>query len=521
MTASHHQFRTVFCYVPLLCCLSSLGAVQAEDWTMGGKTPSRNPVSLEKSPPLDWDTGEREIRRKGVSEKISAARNMRWSVFTGTVSSGGPLIAGGLVWIGTNNNRPFDPAITGDRGVLACFRESDGKFLYQYTAERLPKYTQDWPTSGLSTTPVAEGDKLWFITNRREIVCLDVGPLRAGTGQPKVLWKYDLVAEHGIYPDSPMLHSPNSTGDLAIHRNLLFVPTGNGVGVDHPGATKIRKPAAPALLCLNKETGEYLWEDHSAGAEGYGGHRSSPLVVQLGDQAQVIHPQADGWVRSYRAETGELLWKFDLSRKDALWHWFDDESSRQIVVATPVFAEGRVYFATGRELEFASGPGRLFCIDPSKTGDISPELETAPGKSKPNPNSGLIWKYTEAPEATSADASERKMHQTISSVAVHRGLVIAPDCSGLVHCLDAATGKHHWTHIGQQAIYANPLIVDDKVYIANNGGEIEILELATPYKLVATNDTFDKCIESSPAFANGTLFVLTRGSLHAIGGKTK
>jgi outer membrane protein assembly factor BamB len=211
---------------------------------MGGREASRNPISFEKNPPTDWDVG-------GVDKK---PRNIKWSKQVGSRAIGGPVVAHGLVWIGTNNEEPLEPAIQGDRGVLACFRESDGKFLYQYTSPRLAlnEMIADWPGSGSSGSPVAEDDKIWFITNRREVVCLDTKPLSSNQGSAKVLWKYDLVTELGVYPNSPMIPGHNNLGSPAIYKDWLYVPTGNGVDVDHPGATKVRAPDAPSLVCFNK-----------------------------------------------------------------------------------------------------------------------------------------------------------------------------------------------------------------------------------------------------------------------------
>ena len=60
-------------------------------------------------------------------------RNVKWVVDLGTSTYATPVVAQGKVLIGTNNARPRDPRIKGDRGVLVCLRESDGKFIWQLT----------------------------------------------------------------------------------------------------------------------------------------------------------------------------------------------------------------------------------------------------------------------------------------------------------------------------------------------------------------------------------------------------
>lgn len=481
-------------------------ALLGSDWPMGGRSPDRNPVSPEKSPPLDWHVGDDE----------TPSKNIRWSAKVGTRAIGGPIVANGLVWVGTNNEEPLDPAMKGDCGIFACFRESDGKFLYQYASPRLEldSMIADWPGSGSGGSPVAEADRVWFVTNRREVVCLDTKPLSEGQGPAKVVWKYDLVKQLGVYPNSPMIPGTNNLGSPAIHKDLLYVPTGNGVDVDHPGGTRVRAPDAPSLVCFHKATGKVVWKDNSPGKDIYGGHHASPLVLEVGGKVCVIHPQGDGWMRAFDAATGELVWKFDTNHKGAKWDWpVNGSNSKAVVVANPVFADGRLYFAVGREPEFAGGPGRLFCIDPNKTGDISPELDDGKGGGKPNPASAVVWEFVRY-----GDKKTEVMHQTISSVAVHDGLVIAPDRYGHVHCLDARTGKHHWSHDTRSGLFGDPLVVDGKVYIGSDGGEVTVLELSKTRHVVKVHE-FDDSVDASPVFANGTLYIQTRSVLYAVAAK--
>lgn len=472
----------------------------AEDWPMRGRSRDHNPVSLEQGAPLDWQIHSDEHK----------PRNIRWSVSTSGYAFGGPVVANGLVWSGGSNSNPLVPSVNGDRGVLACFRESDGKFLYQYTASRLAKYTNDWPMNGLSGSPLIERGRLWFITNRREVVCLDIAALQRGDGPAKELWKYDLVAEHGVVPASPQIHWHDTVGSVAIHNDLLFVPTGNGVAVDHPGATKIKAPQSPAIVCLRKDDGMLVWKDHSAGDTGYGGHHASPLVVETSGEVQVIHPQADGWVRSYAAECGKLVWQFDTNYKEGKWDWTSHERSKSVVTATPVFADGRVYFAQGRDHEFRKKFGRMFCIDPTRRGDISPELDDGQGRGKPNPNSGLIWEFTNQ----TGDPSAR-LEETNASAAVAAGLVIIPDASGKVHCLDAITGHRYWAHDLSAQVFGDPLIVDRKIYVGDDNGNVTVFKLSKTLELLATREMNQQII-SPPVFANKTLYIQTMSTLHAI-----
>ena len=58
--------------------------------------------------------------------------------------------------------------------MLLCFSEKDGKFLWQHSNEKLPTgRVHDWPLQGICATPLVEGERLWYVTNRGEVVCLD------------------------------------------------------------------------------------------------------------------------------------------------------------------------------------------------------------------------------------------------------------------------------------------------------------------------------------------------------------
>jgi hypothetical protein len=91
-----------------------------------------------------------------------------------------------------------------DASVLACFRESDGKLLYRYVSPRLPHgRVHDWPFSAMACSPLIEGDRMWFTTNRGETVCLDIRPIKHGESQPREVWKVDMMKQFGVKPVVP------------------------------------------------------------------------------------------------------------------------------------------------------------------------------------------------------------------------------------------------------------------------------------------------------------------------------
>jgi outer membrane protein assembly factor BamB len=131
--------------------------------------------------PVDWDVGQFD-RRTGawLGER---ARNIKWVTRLGSQTFGSPVIADGRIFIGTNNGAGYLDRFPSDvdLGCLLCFRESDGEFLWQYSAAKHPRgRTYDWPMQGLGASPLVECDRLWFVSNRYEVICLDTQGFQDG-----------------------------------------------------------------------------------------------------------------------------------------------------------------------------------------------------------------------------------------------------------------------------------------------------------------------------------------------------
>ena len=447
------------------------------DWPMWGGTPDRNMVSNQKGMPTSWD--------------IKTNKNIKWVAKLGSQSYGNVVVSGGQVYVGTNNEAVRDPKQGGDRGVLMCFRESDGEFLWQHTNEKLAAgRVNDWPFQGVCSSPLVEGDRLYYVTNRCEVMCLDTkgfrdnvndGPYKEEklTGQfdADIVWKYDMMEEVGSQPHNMSNCSPVSFGDM------IYICTSNGQDESH---VNIPSPKAPALIAINKKTGKKVWEDNSVGDRILHGQWSSPSVGKIGDVVQVVHGQGDGWVRGYEATTGKKLWEFDCNPKDSVW-----PKTRNELISTPVIYDNKVYLANGQDPEHGEGVGHLYCIDATKRGDIT--------------QSGVVWHYD-------------KIRRSISTGAIYDGMLFYPDFSGFLHCLDAKTGKVFWVHDMFAAVWGSPMVVDGKVYLGDEDGDIAILA-ATREKKVIAEINMGSSVYCTPIPANGTLFISNRNQLFAIAEK--
>ena len=443
-------------------------------WPMWGGTADRNMVSSMKNMPGEWD--------------IKTGKNVKWVGKLGSQSYGNPVVADGMVFAGTNNELLRDPSQGGDRGVLMAFRETDGEFLWQHTHAKLESgRANDWPFQGVASSPLVVGDRLYYVSNRGVVFCLDTKGFRdnENDGAVKdekltrpvdadVIWSFDMMEQVGSYPHNLSNSSP------VLWNDRIFVSTSNGQDESH---VHVPSPKAPSIIALGKDNGDLLWEDNSVQNRILHGQWSTPSVGTIGGVAQVVSAQGDGWVRGYEAATGKKLWEFDTNPKNAVW-----PRTRNEVIATPVIYRDRVYIANGQDPEHGEGVGHFYAIDGTKRGDIT--------------QTGMIWHY-------------EKIRRSISTAAVVDDLVYIADFSGFLHCLDLNTGKDYWVHDVLAAVWGSPFVVDGKVYLADEDGDVVVLQHGKEKKVLAEMN-MGSAVYATPVPANGALFINNRNELYSL-----
>jgi outer membrane protein assembly factor BamB len=471
------------------------------DVAMFGGTPSRNLVNLvDKGILSDF-----AVRPKGKE------RNIKWAAALGTHSYGGPVIAGGRIFVGTNNEKPRDPAIKGDRGVVMCFRESDGKFLWQIVHDKIGDETQDFPKEGVASTPCVEGDRLYYVSNRAELVCADIaGDEKSGKG--KIVWTFDMIKELDVFPCQLANSSPLVVGDL------VYALTGNGVEI---GTGSLPRPKAPSLVAVNKKTGKLAWSNDLPGAKVIRGQWSSPAAATVGKTTQILFGGGDGWMYGLEAKTGELIWKFDCNPKKATPYKVGGSGERSFIIGTPVVWENKCFITTGQEPDDGKGIGHLWCIDiakkpANKDKDLSPVGDNFDPKAAVNKDSGLVWHYG-GPVIPKPKDDEREyvFGRTLSTVAVYDGLVYATELDGFLHCIDALTGKPQWLFDFVGSTWCSPYYVDGKVFVGNDNSEL--LAFQPGRKLIPPKKIdIGQQVKVPPVAANGVLYVNSGSTLYAI-----
>jgi outer membrane protein assembly factor BamB len=516
-----------------------------DDHTMFGGTISRNMVNL---------------TAKNVPEKFNpAGPDLLWKVALGSRAYGGPIVAGGKIFIGTNNEQPRNPRDVDkngdpfDKGILMCFDEKSGKFLWQAVHDKLPNgIVTDWKHEGVCSTPVVEGDRVYYVSNRCVVMCADANGFANGNQgiqtekyksatDEDVIWEFDMIGELNVFPHNMSACSPLIVGDI------IYVVTANGVDETH---INIPSPDAPSFIALDKKSGKLLWKSNAPGKNIMHGQWSNPVYAEVNGVRQVIFPGGDGWLYSFSPEKGDLIWKFDCNPKDAKYE-LGGTGTKSDFIGTPVVYDNKVYIGVGQDPEHTSGIAAFFCIAPTKTGDISKttitgrDKEDKPVGEKPNPNSCEVWRYGGV-EDFQWSPRDFKFGRTMSTACIVDDIVYISELQGFLHCLDAKTGKHFWQYDTKASIWGSPYYADGKIFLNNDNDlivfrhdkkhevydEIGAAKNATTMKeardamkkvraevekkYVLSKSEFDASLHSTPVVANGVLYIMTEKSLYAL-----
>lgn len=431
---------------------------------MFGGTPSRNMVNtVAKNLPTEWTTPEK------------GGKNIKWVAETGSRGYTSPVVAGGHVYVGTNNGKPRDANVTGEKAVLMCFNEADGKFLWQITHEMPPQeIIREAKQDGLCSTPAVEGDRIYYVTPGAVVVCAD--------SSGKILWQLDLVKEAKVFPCYLCNCSPLIVGDL------IYVVTGNGRDAEN----NIASPQAPSFVAVNKKNGQLAWQAPPLQniIEGQWGN---PAYDE--QSKDVIFPGGDGKLYACDALTGRVDWSFDCTPKDQAAG--SGKGAQNYLIATPVVHDGKVYIGVGQNPDNGPGPGRFWCLDTKQKGKV-------------------VWQYGgPAPKGGSRDYL---FGRTLSGCAVHDGLVYVAELDGFLHCFDAATGQQNWEQDLKSSIWGSPYWADGKIYLGTDDGDVHVFAAGKEKKQLAKNE-IEEGVKSTLVAANGTLYVLTDKHLFAIANK--
>ncbi len=349
-----------------------------------------------------------------------------------------------------------------------------------------------WKTTlsaAASNSPVVWDNKIFMSAaddQKRDVYCYD-----AETGAE--IWKKTLDRFPNT-PESPAVseETGHAAPTMAAHGNLVFAIFANGdlaaldsdgnprwgynVGLpdNHYGHSsslvaygnllyvQIDHNSAQKVMAVEAGTGKEVWSTprHSISW-------ASPIVAQttFGPQLMLCSETS---VDAYAPDTGKLLWTQDCLSGE--------------VAPSPAYSNGLVFvaneFAVATAIELAAGEGE---------GAVTPKM---------------LWEYDEYLPEVASPVGDGERFYFATSV-------------GELVCLNAKTGEEHWVHEVNDGFYSSPIIVGDRIYVLDMGGNMHIMRAAATAEVIATiamgEETF-----ATPAFMDGRIYIRTPEHLYCI-----
>lgn len=232
----------------------------------------------------------------------------------------------------------------------------------------------------------------------------------------------------------------------------------------------VQKDSFIALFDL--KTGEQIWKTPRDDVPTW----STPAVAEWKGQTQIL---INGWKHTgaYDFKTGKEIWRL--------------KGGGDIPVPTPIVGDEMAYFTSAHGMYRPIRGIRL-----SAKGDITPpEVKDT--------NEAIAWVH------------HRRGNYMQTPILIGN-LIFACNDRGALTCFDARDGAIKFSKRFQgNGFTASPVSDGRHLYIICEFGEVWVVKVADEFEQTAINDLGETCL-STPAIADGTLYVRTRGSLMAI-----
>ncbi|MCB1123740.1 MAG: PQQ-binding-like beta-propeller repeat protein, partial [Verrucomicrobiae bacterium] len=468
--------RAASTIIACLACLAGTICVSAADQPQWGERYTRNMVSRETGLPDSFDP--------------ETGRNVVWTQKLGTNAYATPIISNGRIYVGTNNEGPYEPRYEEDAAVLYCLSEADGSLLWRLSVPKLTgnRSYQDWPNIGFVSPVTVEGDFVYLVNNRNQVMCLDVYGLSNGNQGPfkdegshmsphpdsllqvenddaDILWIYDIEAELNVQSHDEAFCS------ILIHGPNLYVCTSSGVDAKHG---YVVAPEAPSLIVLDKASGRLVAHDvEPIGPNIVHSTWSSPALLQEKNSETIVFGAGNGVCYGFEpvpferdldapARALKKLWEFDCDptapKENIHQYRGNRRMSASNIYGMPVVYQNRVYITYGGDFWHGKNMAWVKCFEPKGSGDITGKAE--------------LWSYP-------------LEEHCMGTPAVYQDLVFIGDTGGFIHCIDALTGEPQWKHDTKGVIWGSVLVADNKVYVVNRRGKAFVFSASREKTLIS------------------------------------
>jgi len=322
-----------------------------------------------------------------------------------------------------------------------CLNADDGRILWNaevFSHESLTHIHEK--NSYASPTPLIEGDRLYVHFGHYGLACLDL--------RGAIVWRNTSLVYQPVHGGggSPIL----------VDEKLIFSCDG---------------ASDPFVVALDKATGKVLWKTRRESDAKKKFSFSTPLLIDVQGQKQVISPGSQVFC-AYDPATGREIWRV---RHDGY-----------SVVPRPVYGHGLVFVSTGFDHP------AVMAIRPDGLGDVT--------------ETHVVWTVS------------RGAPNTPSPLLVGDELYLVSD-PGFASCVDAQTGKVYWQERIGGNCSASPLYADGRIYIQDEQGLGVVIKPGRKFQKLASNPLGERTL-ASYAIGDGALFIRGEEHLYRIQSRT-
>jgi outer membrane protein assembly factor BamB len=421
-----------------LCLALSLFAFS--DWAEW-RGPARDGISAEKNLPVKWSP---------------LGDNLAWKAPYGGRSA--PIVMGDRVYL---QNTAGKGESLQER--LMCFNADTGKLLWEH---RFNIYLSDVPPHRVGwASPVGD-------PSTGNVYVFGVGGNLIGFNHDgKVLWErslgedFGLLTTHGGRTVSPIID-----GDLVIVSGVTFQWGQHGRG-------------AHRFMAFDKKSGETMWVS-APGGRPYDTTYAPPIIATVNGTRLLIQGASDGVVHAIKPQTGEPVWKYEISKRG---------------LNTGVVVHGSTAILTHSEENLESNEmGMMVAVDASAKGELKKE--------------NVKWNVY-------------GWQGGFSSPVIDGDRLYQVDNGANIAAFDVNTGKQLWLQNLGTIQKASPVLADGKLYVGTENGKFFILKPSATGCEILDEDQLGteaqpEAIIASAAISNGRVFVASDSELYAIGKKS-
>lgn len=564
--------RALACWLGLSLCGS---AAPAADWPQWGGSDGKNMVSEEKGLPDSFVPGEKDPQGAGI--KMETTKNVKWVARLGGLTCSTPTVAGGRVFIGTMRE---------EQGVFLCLDEKTGKTLWQWVAAARPvpatidgrrfEFGRFPKQLGICSTAAVDGDRVYIVTQRLEVLCLSTSgrpkgssgtaalgcaassarpdggiwatcearsetastpadPPAKGKGEKapgeKVPWpeperEADVVWMFDIW-DLGVRPSDACDCSVVVRGDFVYALTANGTDRQaelgaHDEFRMCPAPAAPNLIVLDKKTGRLVAvDDVPIAPRMLHGQWSSPALGQVGGKTLVFFGGGNGICYAFEAPPRAGDMPVFLKK---VWSCDCDPAEYKACGGMDMI----LHYCLGDRRRSDSlnkagdgtfvGMSEIIATPVFHKGRVYVAIGRDPEHGR---GRGALWCIDPLKTGDITGTGKvwcyQGLDRSLSTVSIAEGLLYVSDVAGRLHCLDPETGKPHWVHETNSKVWGSTLVADGRIYMPTDKGLFVLAAGKEAKPLGKIN--LGAPMWASPVAANGVLYVASTRYLWAVQAK--